>query len=99
MSGLLETPHTSFQLVAGVTGAIRAIAHGVKVLAGEYSLAKVAAAKAELFRRRRAELRALYLAPRDETGIGCEASGPDDDAATNGEYRSSVSAVNARRNR
>ncbi len=84
MPRTLELPHTFFDFVAGVTGAIRTVARGLGLLAREHSLAEVAVAKSGLFRQRRSELRALYLAPRRETGTGSEENEPVRDPPSKG---------------
>ena len=97
MNEILEPRHPTFRLIAIVSAAIRAAARGLAMLAGEHSLAKVAAAKAELFRQRRAELRALYVAPQCETGVDSEARGPVGDPAAKVGCQPDVIRVNAER--
>jgi hypothetical protein len=84
MPGTLEQPHTRFGFTVGATEAIRAVVRELRLLAREHSLASVAAVESGLFRRHRAELRALYLAPRRETGTGTEESEPVRDPPSKG---------------
>ena len=76
MPRTLESPPPSIPAVAGVKATIQAVARSLEALVVKHSRAKRAAAKAALFRHRRAVLDALYMESHGETGVVNEESRP-----------------------
>jgi hypothetical protein len=66
MSRTLESPVSAPRLVTAAKAAMRAAARGFSALIAEHALALRAATQAALPRRQRADLRAMYTAPKAE---------------------------------